>query len=69
MIKLVVILIFIINDKFYVVEDDFIIIEKFRHVYQFVINFLMYIMLNTRSNIVFTILMIFQYNFNFNVFH
>ena len=26
-------LIFIINDKFYVIENDFVIIEEFRHVY------------------------------------
>ena len=49
----------IINDKFYIVENDFVIIKIFYHVYQFIINFLIYAMLNTRSNIVFAILMIF----------
>ena len=69
MIELIVILIFIINDKFYVVENDFVIIEKFRLVYQFVIDFFIYTMLNTRSNIVSAIFMIFRYDLNFDIFY
>ena len=59
MIESTIILTFIINDKFYIVENDFVIIEKFRYVYQFVIDFLIYAILNTRLNIVFAILIIF----------
>ena len=64
-----IILIFIINDKFYIVENDFVIIEESRHVYQFVIDFFIYAMLNMRSNIVFAILMIFRYDSNFDIFY
>ena len=33
MIELTIILTLIINDKFYIIKNDFIIIEKSRHVY------------------------------------
>ena len=59
----------IINDKFYIIENDFIIIEKSRHTYQFVIDSLIYTILNTHSNIAFAISMIFRYNLNIDVFH
>ena len=64
-----IILILIINNKFYVIENDFVIIEEFRYVYQFIINFLIYAMLNTRPNIAFAILMIFRYDSNFDIFY
>ena len=60
---------FIINDKFYVVENDFVIIKESHHVYQFVVNSLMYAMLSTRPNIAFAISMIFRYDLNFDVSH
>ena len=69
MIDLTIISIFIINDKFYIVEDDFVIIKEFHHIYQFVVDFFIYTILNIRSNIAFAILIIFRYDSNFNVFH
>ena len=69
MIELMIILIFIMNNKFYIVENNFVIIKEFRYVYQFVINFFIYAMLNTRSNIVFAILIIFRYDSNSNISH
>ena len=61
--------IFIINDKFHIVEDDFVIIKKSRYVYQLIIKSFIYAILNTRLNIVFAILIIFRYDSNFNIFH
>ena len=69
MIESMIILTFIINDKFYAVEDDFMIIKESRHVYQFVVGFFMYTMLNTRLDIVFAVLMISQYDLNPDVSH
>ena len=54
-----IILILIINDKFYIVENDFIIIKESRYIYQSVIDFFIYMILNIRPNIVFAISMIF----------
>ena len=68
-IKSIVISILIINDKFYIIKNDFVIIEEFRHVYQFIVDFLIYTMLNTRSNIAFAISMIFRYDSNFDIFY
>ena len=45
----------IINNKFYIVEDNFVIIEESRHIYQFIIDSLIYAILNIRPNIVFAI--------------
>ena len=64
-----IILIFIINDKFYIVEDNFVIIKESHHVYQSVVDFLIYIILNTRLNIVFAILIISRYDSNFDISH
>ena len=69
MIELTSILIFIINDKFYIVEDNFVITEESHYVYQFIIRFLIYAMLSTRPNIVFVVSMISRYDSNFNDFH
>ena len=68
-IKSTIISTFIINDKFYIVENNFVIIKESRHIYQFVIDFFIYAILSTRSNIVFVILMIFRYNSNFDIFY
>ena len=58
MIESTIILIFIINNKFYIVENNFVIIEKSHHAYQFIIDFFIYTILSIRSNIAFAILII-----------
>ena len=58
-IESIVISTFIINDKFHIVKNDFVITEKSHHAYQSIINFLIYTILNTRSNIAFAISIIF----------
>ena len=45
--------------------DNYQIFKEFKHRYQFVVDFFIYIMLNTRSDIVFAIFVIFRFNFNF----
>ena len=69
MIEFAIISILIINDKFYIVEDDFVIIKESRHIYQFVVDFFIYAILNTRSNIAFAISIISRYDLNFNAFY
>ena len=66
-IELMITLTLIINNKFYIIENNFIIIKKSHHAYQFIINFLIYIILSTRPNIAFAILIIFQYDSNLNI--
>ena len=60
MIKLIVIIsIFIIKNKFYIIKNNFVIIKESYYVYQFIVNFLIYTILSTRSSIAFAILIIF----------
>ena len=47
------------------VFDNYQIFRKLKHQYQFVVNFLMYVILNIRFDIVFAIFVIFRFNFNF----
>ena len=51
------------------VIKNFKIIKKSRFLYQFIINSLMYAILNIRLNIVYAIFVIFYYIFNFNNFY
>ena len=44
--------------------DNYQIFKKFKHRYQFVVDFLMYVMLNIRSDIAFAIFMIFRFDLN-----
>ena len=54
-----------INVRFIFIENDYTAFKNLLKIYQFVIKFLIYAMLDIRSNIVFVISMIFYYAINF----
>ena len=53
------------NNVLKVVDSDHVVIIEQRHVYQFAVDFLMYVMLKTRSDFVYVIFIISKYVFNF----
>ena len=57
--------IFINNNVLKTIDFDHIIIIEQRYVYQSIINFLMYIMLKTRSDLVYVVFVKNKYIFNF----
>ena len=57
------------NNVLKVVDFDHVIIVKQRHVYQFVVDFLMYVMLETRFDFVYVVFVINRYVFNFIDIH
>ena len=57
--------IFMNNNVLKIVDFDHVIIVEQRHVYQFVVDFLMYVMLKTRSDLAYVIFVINKYVFNF----
>ena len=57
------------NNALKVVDFNYIIIVKQRQIYQFVVNFLMYVMLKTRSDFVYAVFIISKYVFNFINIH
>ena len=58
-----------INARFLFIKDDYIVFKNLFKIYQFVIKFLIYAMLDIKLNIVFVILMIFRYIINFSDVH
>ena len=52
------------NNVFKVVDFDHVVIIKQRYVYQFIVDFLMYVMLKTRSDLVYVVFVISRYVFN-----
>ena len=58
------------NARFILIEDDYIAFKNLFKIYQFVIKSLIYAMLDIKSDIAFTILMMFRYVTNsINVYH
>ena len=56
--------------RFIFVENDYIVFKNLFKIYQSVIRFLIYAMLDIKSNIVFVILMISRYAINFiDIYH
>ena len=54
-----------INLRSTFVEKRYTAFKKFFQIYQFVVKFFIYIMLDIKFNIIFIILIIFRYAFNF----
>ena len=63
------IVIFMNNNVLKVVDFNHIVIVKQRHVYQFAIDFLIYVILKTRFDFVYVVFMINKYVFNFINIH
>ena len=53
------------NNALKIVDFDHIIIAEQRHVYQFIVDFLMYVILKTRLNLAYVVFIINKYVFNF----
>ena len=52
------------------IKENYIVSKNLLKIYQFVIESLIYVMLNIKSNIIFVVSMIFRYiNFFINVYH
>ena len=51
--------------KLKIVFVDYIVKFEFKHIYQFVVNFFMYAMFETRFNIIYVVFVISKYAFNF----
>ena len=57
------------NNVFEIVDFDHIIIVEQHYVYQFAVDFLIYVMLKTRFDFVYVIFVINKYIFNFINIH
>ena len=57
------------NNALKVVDSDHVITAEQRHVYQFVVDFLMYAMLKTRSDLVYAVSVISRYVSNLTGTH
>ena len=57
------------NVKLMIVNLDYVVFVKNKHIYQFAINFLMYVMFDIRLDIIYVVSIINRYVFNFNKFH
>ena len=57
------------NNKFHTTKDNFTPINQSRYIYQSAIKSLIYVILNTRPDIAFAILVIFRYTFNSDKSH
>ena len=57
------------NVKLMIVDLDYVVFVKNKHIYQFAINFLIYVMLDIRLDMIYVVSIINRYVFNFNKFH
>ena len=57
------------NNVLKVVNFNLVVITEQHHVYQFIINFLMYVMLEIRFDLVYVVFIISRYVFNFIDIH
>ena len=58
-----------ISTKLKIVFIEYIVNFDFKHIYQFVVKFFMYIMFDIRFNIVYFVFVINRYAFNFDETH
>ena len=61
--------ILIINDKFYIIEEDFVVIDNSYFNYQSIVKSLIYVIFNIYFNIIYIILIISKYTFNLDKFY